>query len=99
MDLFTYFTILRRGRLQKKPIQCPCRYYKKVEPKPDIPPYIGLDGNWHIDGKNTYIAAFPQDYKKLHNKPTLNDETIEDNLEALPITLEEIQQLIEESQL
>lgn len=95
MDLFTWYTIKRRSAQRKK-----CAIAKKRPVKPATPkkiaPFIGKDGMWYINGQNTHIFAFPEDYERLKNKPTLNDEIIQGNLEALPLTLEEIQHIIEE---
>ena len=95
MDLFTWNTILKSNKCRPKK----STVSRRPKPKPitrKIAPFIGINGNWFIDGKDTHIYAFPEDYNKLLNRPTLNNETIEGNLEALPLTLEEILDIIQE---
>lgn len=61
---------------------------------PGKTPYIGSNGNWFIDGVDTGVSATPSmDYNDLTNKPTLNGETIEGDMEIQSISNEVIDSL------
>lgn len=62
--------------------------------KPGDTPYIGNNGNWFIGEVDTGISATPtNDYNSLTNKPTLNGEVIEGDLEINSIPLSDIDNL------
>jgi len=54
-------------------------------------PYIGSNGNWFIGAVDTGVSATPSmNYNDLTNKPTLNGETIEGDVEINSIPLSDI---------
>ena len=58
---------------------------------PGETPYIGANGNWFIGAVDTGVKATPSmDYNDLTNKPTLNGDTIEGDMEIKSISLETI---------
>jgi len=62
--------------------------------KPGDSPYIGANGNWFVGAVDTGVAATPSlSYNDLTNKPTLNGETIEGDMEISSIPLESIDAL------
>ena len=57
-------------------------------------PYIGSNGNWFVGAVDTGVSATPSlDYKDLTNKPTLNGEVIEGEMEIASIPLDFIDDL------
>ena len=62
--------------------------------KPGDTPYIGTNGHWFIGAVDTEIMATPSlSYNDLEDKPTLNGETIEGNMEIKSISNEMIEEL------
>ena len=62
--------------------------------RPGETPYIGSNGNWFISKVDTGVSATPtNDYNNLTNKPTLNGEVIEGDLEIDSIPLSDIDEL------
>lgn len=58
---------------------------------PGESPYIGANGNWYIGAVDTGVAATPSmSYNDLTDKPTLNGDTIEGNMEIKSISLADI---------
>lgn len=54
-------------------------------------PYIGGNGNWFIGAVDTGVLATPSmSYNDLTDKPTLNGETIEGDMEIESIPLSKI---------
>ncbi len=50
-------------------------------------PYIGENGNWFIGNTDTQVSATPKiSYTELENKPTLNGEVIEGDMNIDTIT-------------
>ena len=61
---------------------------------PGETPYIGNNGNWYIGAVDTGVSATPSmSYNDLTNKPTLNGDTIEGDMEIQSIPLTKIDQL------
>ncbi len=61
---------------------------------PGESPHIGGDGHWYIGAVDTGISATPSmSYSDLTDKPTLNGETIEGDMEIQSIPLENIDAL------
>lgn len=59
--------------------------------RPGDTPYIGANGHWFVGAVDTEISATPSmDYNDLFNKPTLNGETIEGDMEIESIPLSDI---------
>lgn len=57
-------------------------------------PYIGNNGNWFIGAVDTGVRATPStSYNDLTDKPTLNGETIEGEMEIQSIPLSVIDEL------
>ena len=57
-------------------------------------PHIGDNGNWFIGAVDTGVAATPSmSYNDLTDKPTLNGETIEGDMEIDSIPLSKIDEL------
>jgi len=61
-------------------------------------PYVGENGNWFIAGTDTGISAtcvLPDDisYNILNDKPSLNGETIQGDMEIHSIPLEKIDEM------
>lgn len=66
--------------------------------KPGDTPYIGANGNWFIGAVDTGVTAGPsRSYNDLEDKPTLNGETIQGDMEIQSISNETIEQLLERS--
>lgn len=64
---------------------------------PGETPYIGQNGNWFIGAVDTEISATPSlSYNDLNDKPTLNGETIQGDMQIKAITREELLQMLEE---
>ena len=62
--------------------------------KPGDTPYIGINGNWFIGAVDTGVkAGSVTSYNDLEDKPTLNGETIEGDMEIQSISLDKINQL------
>ena len=58
---------------------------------PGETPYIGSNGNWYIGAVDTGVkAGGVTSYNDLTDKPTLNGETIEGNMEIQAIPLSNI---------
>ena len=58
---------------------------------PGETPYIGTNGNWFIGAVDTGVAATPSmSYNDLTDKPTLNGDTIQGDMEIKSISLEDI---------
>lgn len=63
---------------------------------PGETPYIGANGNWFIDTVDTGVkAGATTSYNDLTDKPTLNNETIEGNIDLESITREELLEMLE----
>ena len=61
---------------------------------PGETPYIGDNGNWFIGAVDTKVSARGiTDYNELTNKPTLNGEIIQGDMEIQSIPLNSIDQL------
>ena len=61
---------------------------------PGETPYIGANGNWFIGAVDTNVkAGGVTSYNDLEDKPTLNGDTIEGNIELQSIPLNYIDQL------
>ncbi len=61
-----------------------------------ITPHIGANGNWFIDTVDTGVkAGATTSYNDLTDKPTLNNETIEGNIDLESITREELLEMLE----
>lgn len=57
-------------------------------------PYIGSNGNWFIGAVDTGVSATPSnDYHDLINKPTLNGQVIDGDLEIHSIPINDIEAL------
>ena len=62
--------------------------------KPGDTPYIGNNGNWFVGAVDTGVrAAAITSYNDLEDKPTLNGETIQGDMEIESISLDKINQL------
>ena len=62
--------------------------------KPGDTPYIGNNGNWFVGAVDTGVrAAAITSYNDLEDKPTLNGETIQGDIEIESISLDKINQL------
>lgn len=58
---------------------------------PGETPYIGSNGNWFIGAVDTGVSATPSmSYNDLTDKPTLNGEVIEGDMEIQSIPLSNI---------
>lgn len=58
---------------------------------PGETPHIGANGNWFVGAVDTGVAATPSlSYNDLTDKPTLNGDTIEGDMEIKSISLEDI---------
>lgn len=57
-------------------------------------PYIGANGNWFIGETDTQVSATPKiSYVELENKPTLNGEVIEGDMDIETMTVADIDNL------
>ena len=66
---------------------------------PGETPVIGNNGNWFIGAVDTGVKAGGiTSYNDLSDKPTLNGETIEGDIEIQSIPLETLQAMLERSQ-
>ena len=62
--------------------------------KPGDTPYIGANGNWFVGAVDTGVrAAAITSYNDLDDKPTLNGETIQGNMNIESIPLDSIDEL------
>ena len=62
--------------------------------KPGDTPYIGTNGNWFVGAVDTGVrAAAITSYNDLDDKPTLNGETIQGNMNIESIPLDSIDEL------
>ena len=58
---------------------------------PGETPYIGTNGNWFLGAVDTGVAATPSmSYNDLTDKPTLNGDTIQGDMEIKSISLADI---------
>ena len=58
---------------------------------PGETPYIGANGNWFLGAVDTGVAATPSmSYNDLTDKPTLNGDTIQGDMEIKSISLADI---------
>ena len=62
--------------------------------KPGDTPYIGANGNWFVGAVDTGVrAAAITSYNDLDDKPTLNGETIQGDMNIESIPLDSIDEL------
>lgn len=62
--------------------------------KPGDTPYIGTNGNWFVGAVDTGVrAAAITSYNDLNDKPTLNGETIQGDMNIESIPLDSIDEL------
>ena len=62
--------------------------------KPGDTPYIGANGNWFVGAVDTGVrAAAITSYNDLNDKPTLNGETIQGDINIESIPLDSIDEL------
>ena len=58
-------------------------------------PYIGTNGNWFVGAVDTRVRASGiTSYNDLEDKPTLNGQTIQGDIEIETISLEELQNML-----
>ena len=58
-------------------------------------PYIGTNGNWFVGAVDTGVRASGiTSYNDLEDKPTLNGQTIQGDIEIETISLEELQNML-----
>ena len=67
------------------------QWIKSLTGKSGDTPYIGANGNWFIGAVDTGVrASASMSYNDLEDKPTLNGETIEGDMEIESIPLSKI---------
>lgn len=72
-------------------------WLSSLKGEPGSIPYIGENGNWFVDGKDSNVPATPiLDYNQLINKPTIDGEDFEGDLLNYidAISIEELEEII-----
>ena len=71
------------------------QWLKSLIGKTGDSPYIGTNGNWFVGAVDTEVRASGiTSYNDLEDKPTLNGQIIQGDMEIEAISLEELQNML-----